>query len=49
MLIKRLLRFGVLTPIMLLALIPVAVSADSGLAVTGPDSDTLLSLVRTYA
>ena len=34
MIIKRLLRFGAITPVVLLGLVPVAVSADSGLAVS---------------
>lgn len=44
MIIKRLLRFGVLTPAMLLALIPVVVSADSGLAVSLGSTATRASL-----
>jgi len=34
MMVKRLLRLGALTPVLLLAVLPVAASADSGLAVS---------------
>jgi hypothetical protein len=44
MIIKRLLRFGAVSPVMLLALLPVAVSADSGLAVSVGSTATRASL-----
>ena len=34
MMVKRLLRLGALTPVLLLAVLPVAASADSGLAIS---------------
>ena len=44
MIIKQLLRFGALSPAILLALLPVAASADSGLAVSINSSATRASL-----
>lgn len=44
MMIKQLLRFGALTPVMLLPLLPVAASADSGLAVSISSPATRASL-----
>src|SRR5437879_13588143 len=44
MMLRRLLRFGALTPALLLALLPVAASADSGLAVSVGSPATRASL-----
>ena len=44
MLIKQLLRFGALSPVVLLALLPVTASADSGLAVSISSPATRASL-----
>lgn len=44
MMTRQLLRFGVLTPVLLLGLIPVAVSADSGMAVSVGSPATRASL-----
>lgn len=44
MTIKQFLRFGALSPVMLLALVPFAVSADSGLAVSISSPATRASL-----
>ena len=44
MVMKKLLRFGALTPVMLLALLPIAASADSGLAVSVGSTATRASL-----
>jgi len=42
--LRRLLRFGALTPILLLSLLPVAASADSGMAVSAGSTATRASL-----
>ena len=42
--LRRLLRFGALTPLLLLGLLPVAVSADSGMAVSVGSTATRASL-----
>src|SRR5437016_12427417 len=44
MMLRRLLRFGALTPALLLALLPLAASADSGLAVSVGSPATRASL-----
>ncbi len=44
MMSKRLLRFGAMTPVLLLALLPVAASADSDMAVSIGSSATRASL-----
>src|SRR5438477_11933320 len=44
MMLRRLLRFGALTPVLLLGLLPVAASADSGLAVSVGSHATRASL-----
>ena len=44
MMLKRLLRFGALTPVLLLGLLPVAASADSGLTVSVGSPATRASL-----
>src|SRR5438045_8788119 len=44
MMLRRLLRFGALTPVLLLGLLPVAASADSGLAVSVGSPATRASL-----
>jgi hypothetical protein len=44
MMLRRLLRFGALTPVLLLGLLPVAASADSGMAVSVGSSATRASL-----
>ncbi len=44
MMLRRFLRFGALTPVLLLGLVPGAVSADSGMAVSVGSSATRASL-----